>query len=164
MRPAPNISTTLLPPVLRCGEKECLFLSAALDAHKDSAPALAIKLLMHTGARKSEILGARWEHVDCARRVLTISLSKSGKARHIPLSDSALEILRQLPQTSEGWLFPSPLGNGHLRDIHHFWRQIRRDIGLENVRIHDLRHSFASFLVGMGHMRCRKFWGIMTRG
>ena len=41
-----------LPPVLRCGEKECLFLSAALDAHKDSAPALAIKLLMHTGAQK----------------------------------------------------------------------------------------------------------------
>ena len=120
----------------------------ALDKKQEPA-AQAVKLLLHTGARKSEILGARWEHVDLERRVLTVPLSKSGKARHIPLSDAALAVLHCLPRQGV-WLFPSPQGQGHVSDVYHFWKELRQKLGLHDVRIHDLRHSFASFLVGAG--------------
>ena len=120
-----------------------------LDKKQGQAAAQAVKLLLHTGARKSEILGARWEHVDLERRVLTVPLSKSGKTRHIPLSDAALTVLHSLPRQN-AWLFPSPQGRGHLSDVYYFWKDIRQKLGLQNVRLHDLRHFFASFLVGAG--------------
>lgn len=119
-----------------------------LDKKQEPA-AQAVKLLLHTGARKSEILGARWEHVNVERRMLTVPLSKSGKARHIPLSDAALSVLNTMPRQSE-WLFPSSQRQGHVSDVYHFWKELRQKLGLQDVRIHDLRHSFASFLVGAG--------------
>lgn len=120
-----------------------------LDKRGEQPAALAVKLLLHTGARKNEILGARWEDVDMERRILTVPLSKSGKTRHIPLSDEALKVLRRLSRAS-AWLFPSPRGEGHFSDLYYFWKEVRQSLGLEDVRIHDLRHSFASFLVGAG--------------
>ena len=70
--------------------------------------AAAIRLLLLTGARKSEILKARWENVRLDLRLLTVPLSKSGKPRHLPLSDAAVAVIRALPRGPGcPWLFPA---------------------------------------------------------
>ncbi len=130
-------------------KEEARRLLEALDADKDQQAAQAVKLLLFTGARKSEILAARWENVDMERRILTVPLSKSGKARHIPLSDAALQILKGIPRKSE-WLFPSTKKASHFSTIYDAWDRVRVRAGLKDVRLHDLRHSFASFLVNSG--------------
>ena len=114
--------------------------------------AAAIRLLLLTGARKSEILKARWENVRLDQRLLTVPLSKSGKPRHILLSDEAVAVIRSLPRAPGcPWLFPGHAPGKPLSDIFLFWRTLRRGLGLADMRIHDLRHSFASFLVNAGH-------------
>lgn len=122
-----------------------------LDRYPSRHSALAIKLLLFTGARRREILSARWEYVDWERRLITVPVAKSGKARHIPLSDEALAVLRGLPRPGASpWLFPNPRTGAPLRSVFHTWSVIRSRLGLDDVRLHDLRHSFASFLVNSG--------------
>ena len=114
--------------------------------------AAAIRLLLLTGARKSEILKARWENVRLDLRLLTVPLSKSGKPRHLPLSDAAVAVIRALPRGPGcPWLFPGHAPGKPLSDVYLFWDGLRRGLGLADVRIHDLRHTFASFLVNAGH-------------
>ncbi|MBD5627669.1 MAG: site-specific integrase [Desulfovibrio sp.] len=113
--------------------------------------ARALRLLLLTGARKSEILKARWENVDLDRRILVVPLSKSGKTRHITLSEAAVSIIRSLPKGESPWLFPGQAKDKPLSDLYVFWDRLRRELGLTGVRIHDLRHTFASFLVNTGH-------------
>ena len=130
-------------------EDEARRLLEILKEEKDQQAAHVVRLLLFTGARKSEILAARWENVDVERRILTVPLSKSGKARHIPLSEAALQVLANLPRCSE-WLFPSPRTEGHITSVFTVWDRVRTKAGLKDVRLHDLRHSFASFLVNDG--------------
>ena len=118
----------------------------------DRPEAFAIRLLLLTGARKSEILKARWEYVRRDLRLLIVPLSKSGKPRHIPLSDAALEVLCAMSRSpGNSWLFPGHAPGKPLSDLYLFWNKLRRELGLADVRIHDLRHTFASFLVNAGH-------------
>ena len=118
----------------------------------DRPEAFAIRLLLLTGARKSEVLKARWEHVRLDLRLLVVPLSKSGKPRHIPLSDEAIAVIRSIPrQQGLPWLFPGHAPGKPLSDLYLFWNRLRRELGLADVRIHDLRHTFASFLVNAGH-------------
>lgn len=131
--------------------EEARQLVAALDSLPNRMSALAIKLLLYTGARKSEILSARWEYVDLERRILTVPLSKSGKVRHIPLSDEATSILQRLSHKRQSpWLFSRPNSKEPLKSLFHTWNTVRTRLGLKDVRLHDLRHSFASFLVNSG--------------
>lgn len=112
-----------------------------------------IKLLLYTGARKREILDARWEDIDWQRRVLTVSAerSKSKKPHYIPLSDAALSLLHTLPRQDDmPWLFFNPKTGKPPVSVFYAWNTIRRRVGLPDVRLHDLRHSFASFLVNSG--------------
>lgn len=114
--------------------------------------ASARRLLLLTGARKSEILRARWENVRTDLRLLIVPLSKSGRPRHIPLSAAAIAVLRALPRVpGSPWLFPGKAPGKPLSDLYSFWNSIRKELGLDGVRIHDLRHSYASFLVNSGH-------------
>ncbi|WP_278593726.1 tyrosine-type recombinase/integrase [Bilophila wadsworthia] len=114
--------------------------------------AAALRLLLLTGARKSEILKASWENVRPDQRLLTVPLSKSNKPRHIPLSDEAVAIIRSIRREPGcPWLFPGHAPGKPLSDIYLFWNELRRKLGLADVRIHDLRHTFASFLVNAGH-------------
>lgn len=118
----------------------------------DRLEAFALRLLLLTGARKSEILRLRWEHIRLDLRLMTIPLSKSGKPRHIPLSEDAMRVIRSLPRRQKSpWLFPGHAPGKPLSDIYLFWNALRKKLGLEDVRIHDLRHTFASFLVNTGH-------------
>lgn len=113
--------------------------------------AYAIRLLILTGARKNEILKARWENIDLEHGILIVPLSKSGKSREIVLSSEAIHLIKELKASSSGpWLFPGR-GGKCLSDIYTFWKELRNRLNLIGMRIHDLRHSFASFLVNAGH-------------
>jgi integrase len=126
---------------------------------KSQSPMLRfiIPFLLFTGARKREALDARWEHVNFDLRMWTIPLSKSGKPRHIPLSDQTIDVLRKARAFAEvviaspcPWVFPNPMTGKPYTSIFHPWDLCRRSVGLPDVRIHDLRHSFASALVNRG--------------
>lgn len=132
-------------------QEEALRLMDALE-RSDRPEARVLRLLLLTGARKSEILRLRWEHIRLDLRLLTVPLSKSGKPRHIPLSDEAISVIRAIPHIpGNPWLFPGHAPGKPLSDVYLFWNRIRRELGLKDVRIHDLRHTFASFLVSTGH-------------
>ncbi|MBY0532969.1 MAG: tyrosine-type recombinase/integrase [Xanthobacteraceae bacterium] len=108
----------------------------------DKLAAAAIRLLVLTGARKGEILGARWHDLDVSRAVLMVD-GKTGR-RPVLLSAPALEILTSLKRTSN-FIFPSQGEDDAPRfDLNRPWRAVRRHAGLEGVRLHDLRHSYAS--------------------
>lgn len=124
--------------------------------------AKALQLLLLTGARKSEILKARWEHIHLEKHLLTVPLSKSNRPRHIVLSDEAVAIIRLLPRRPDcPWLFPGRTAGRPLSDIYLFWNHLRRQLNLADVRIHDLRHTFASILVSS--MRYSGYWATVIR-
>jgi integrase len=110
----------------------------------------AIRLLLLTGCRKNEILGLRWEWVDFERGALRLRDSKTG-AKLVPLGAPALEILGSLPR-HDGcpWVLPAARGAGHLVGLPRVWRKIAKAAGLADVRLHDLRHGFASVAVAAG--------------
>jgi integrase len=111
-----------------------------------------VALLLMLGCRKSELLHAKWEHVDLERRTWRIPLSKSGKARHVPLSSAAVAFMNELPRWKGcPYLVPNPHTLLPLTSINASWHTACRRAGLKDVRIHDLRHTFASNLVNAGH-------------
>jgi integrase len=107
--------------------------------------ALAIvRLLSFTGARKSEITGLSWSEVDFDRNCLRLADSKTG-AKVIPLGPPALEVLSLIDRVEGSALvFPAESGTGAFQGTEKIWRKVRKAAGLADVRIHDLRHSFAS--------------------
>ena len=110
-----------------------------------------VPMLILTGCRKREVLDARWQDFDIERRIWRIPVAKSGKARHIPLSDGALMILRGLPhRPSCPYPFANPKTGKPFVSIFAGWDHARKQAGLPEVRIHDLRHSFASLLINSG--------------
>jgi integrase len=113
--------------------------------------ATILRVLMFTGARKSEILGLRWNEVDFERRQIRLPRhrSKTGE-RSIALNEPALSELARAPQSSI-FVFPNLKGgDGHTVGLHKTWRTVRAEAKLDDVRIHDLRHSFASFAADDG--------------
>lgn len=110
-----------------------------------------IPLLLLTGARKRELLDAKWEDFDTARRNWRIPMSKSGKARHVPLSGAVLEILSSLPRWPKcPYVVPNPETLEPFVNVHYSWNTARVKAQLPEVRMHDLRHSMASNLVNSG--------------
>ncbi len=110
-----------------------------------------VGLLLLTGARKNELLKAQWQHVDVDRKVWFIPTTKTGKPRHVPLSQVALDIIDQLPRFDKcPWLLPNPKTKLPFTDIKHPWDTARTTAGLEGLHIHDLRHSAASFMINAG--------------
>jgi len=118
--------------------------------------------LLLTGARRGEILGLEWEHVDFDAACLRLPDSKEGGAKVIPLGAHALDVLARLPHRSR-WVLPTTAGDRPV-SLSKPWDRIRKRAGLDDVRLHDLRHSFASvgvaggdslFIVGsiLGHKR-----------
>lgn len=123
----------------------------ALDVEPNRAVASLCLLLLLTGARRSEIANARWEHIDLQRGVLTVPVAKSGRARHVVLSRQAIDCIRALPRSPGcAWLLPAPRTGRPLTGVFPVWRRIRSRADLHDLRLHDLRHSYASFLVNAG--------------
>ncbi len=112
--------------------------------------AAAIRLLALIGARKSEVLSLRWDWVDFEGARLNLPDSKTGK-KAIPLNAAALAVLADLPRIAGNpHVFPGSTAGGHIADLKWPWMLVRERAGLGDVRLHDLRHSFASLGVGSG--------------
>ena len=110
-----------------------------------------IPMLLLTGARKREVLDAKWDDFDLVRQQWRIPVTKSGKPRHVPLSKGALQLLSSVPRNDKcPWVFANPKTQQPYRSIFNSWDTARKQAELSDVRIHDLRHSFASFLVNAG--------------
>ena len=110
----------------------------------------AIRLLALTGCRRSEVLGLRREDVALEAAELRLPDSKTG-ARAVPLPPQAVELLASLLDAHDGpWVIPGRKPGTPLRNIDEAWRMIRERAGLEDVRLHDLRHSWASRALALG--------------
>ena len=110
----------------------------------------AIRLLLFTGARLSEILTLRWDFVDLDRSLINLPDSKTGK-KQIYLNSLASDVLSGLPHVDGNpFVIVGNNGGSHLVNLTKPWHRIRKLAGLEDVRIHDLRHSFASVAVSGG--------------
>ena len=104
----------------------------------------AIRLLLFTGCRKSEILTLKWEHVDLARQCLRLPDSKTG-AKVVPLGGPALVVLSEMTRTDGNpYVLCGNAPGRHFVGLPKIWERIRKRAGLGDVRLHDLRHSFAS--------------------
>jgi integrase len=134
-------------------DDELIALFKALAVEPSRTAACAIALLAATGARRGEILGARWERVDIDRRILTVpaASSKSGRTRHIPLSDAAIRILQGLPPGASPWVFPGNDPAKPISDLKKVWGRVKERAGIDaGFVLHQLRHTYASRLVGQG--------------
>lgn len=110
----------------------------------------AIRLLILTGCRRSEILGLKWEYVDFDNYCLRLPDSKTG-AKVVPLSSPAIEVLNKVPRlASNPYVCPGIKPGRQLVGLPRAWRRIRLRAGLEDLRLHDLRHSFASIGAAAG--------------
>ena len=108
----------------------------------------AFRLLLLTGCRMSEIRDLRWDYVkdDC----IELPDAKTG-GRVVPLGPEARTVLSAISRDEDNpWVIAGRLPGSHLTDLQRPWRRIRKQAGLEGVRIHDLRHSFASRALALG--------------
>jgi integrase len=144
-------------------------LAQVLRSHPERTSANAILLLLLTGARKSEVLGARWEQFDLENAVWTkpSAHTKQKKDHRVPLSAPALALLIEINQevncsanktmnrgviersTCPEYVFPGKNGRP-LTEIKRMWSSICQRAGLSDIRIHDLRHTYASILASSG--------------
>ncbi len=110
----------------------------------------AIRLLLLTGCRKNEILTLRWDDVDRTAGELRLGDAKSGP-RMAPLTPPLLKVLDDIPRTADNpWVIAGRKPGTRLRELAHHWRRIAARAGLDGVRIHDLRHSYASRALALG--------------
>ena len=118
-----------------------------------------VQLLILTGCRRGEALNAQIQHFDLGRGDWVVPLPKAGKARHIPLNDLAIQTIRaaivmkqsynQVAKESH-FLFPNPATGEPFQQIFYSWDKARKAAHIDTVRMHDLRHSFASAMVNSG--------------
>jgi len=120
---------------------------------------LFVKLLLLTGARKSELRLAKWKDIDDDKMQLFVAISKSGRSRKIMLSNQVVKVLDKvrlrtdalgLPTTRDDWLFPNPRTRKPYTSFHLAFFAARKHAGLNTVRVHDLRHTYASLLINNG--------------
>jgi integrase len=138
---------------------ELVRLVKALAAHLDQQSADVIRMLLFSGARKGEIFAMRYADLDLASGIWTKSASTTKqKADHVvPLSAPALQLLleirdRQIKhrRTLGEFVFPGNGETGHIVDVQNFWKGLCRQAGIAGLRLHDLRHSYASHLASSG--------------
>jgi len=135
-------------------EDEMQRLLRVLDAYPNQVTSNIIRLLLLTGARKHEVLQATWDQFDLDKGVWTkrAHTTKQKKMEHAPLSPPALIILKDIEEkkTDSPFLFPGNAKGKPLQDFKKSWTTIRKRADLKDFTIHDLRHTFASYLVSSG--------------
>ena len=152
--PARSVKRNPRPKLTRfLSREEICRLHRVLDRYGRARPsrvqqADVIRLLLLTGCRRGEILALRWQDVD--GDTLTLVDAKTG-ARRVFLNTPARAILERQPRSASEYVFPSPLDPGRpLSSNLRLWYSVRREAGIEDVRLHDLRHTFASHAVLQG--------------
>ena len=118
-----------------------------------------VQLLLLTGARKGEARLARWQDIDLHKRVWRVPRSKNGRSRRIILSAAAVDVLNQtrtrseqllLPTTQDRYVFTNPRTRTAYHSLYAAWFVARDLAELEDLRIHDLRHTYAITLINSG--------------
>lgn len=131
------------------------------SAQQDQHPFMhhILKLLILTGARSGEARLARWCDINLQTRIWTVPVSKNGRARRIVLSGSAVELLQEIRERNavfhisarhSDYIFQNPRFHRPYNCFFSSWERIRQRVDLPNVRIHDLRHTYASMLINKG--------------
>ncbi|PKQ10700.1 MAG: integrase [Alphaproteobacteria bacterium HGW-Alphaproteobacteria-1] len=135
--------------------QEIARLASALDDASDQRAAGIIRLCMLTGARLGEVRQSRFEQFNLELGVWSkpAATTKQRKVHRVPVSADVAAIVRQrqlLVPSGVPWLFPGDVPGQPVKEIRRFWINVQRDANLPDVRIHDLRHTFASLLVSGG--------------
>jgi len=127
-------------------------LMVELKKCKREAVADIIEFLILTGARKSEVVNLPWQELDLDKGFWTMPPERNkGKVRKvIPLSRGALKILENRRHNGSKYVFPNPKTGRPIKYFHHVWNRIRTNAGVPDLRIHDLRHNYASLLINSG--------------
>jgi integrase len=127
-------------------------LTKALTEHPKQRTADIFRMLLWTGARRGEVLGAAWDQFDLEAGIWTkpATNTKQRRVHRIPLSKPARQLLARLRANSgdSSWVFPGD--DGHRRNVRNAWASICKRAHITDLRIHDLRHSYASTLVSAG--------------
>jgi integrase len=136
-------------------KEEIASLAAALDAADDRRAADIIRMCMLTGARLGEVRQSRFEQFNLEHMSWSKppAMTKQRRAHRVPISDETATIVRQrqlLVPRGTPWLFPGDAPGQPVQEVRRFWARIQKEAGLQDVRIHDLRHTFASLLVSGG--------------
>ena len=122
-------------------------LNDVLDRYEPATPHMvaAIRLLLLTGARSNEIKTLKWSYIDLDNGRINLPDTKTGK-RSIPISEPVRRVLQVIPRVpGSPWVIAGRQPDAHVQDLQKFWQRVREEAGLQEVRIHDLRHTFASF-------------------
>ena len=114
----------------------------------DPTIAAALKVMLLTGARCSEILTLKWEYFNESKEKALLPNSKTG-AKVLPIPPTAWEVISALPRVNE-YCFPGRWGRGHIINVKDTWKRICKAGGISGWRIHDLRHAFASYAANSG--------------
>ncbi len=126
----------------------------ALDQHSNQSAANAIRLMLLTGARRGEALTARWEDFNLELGIWTKPShhTKQKRTEHVPLSAPAVQLLVSMKEANNGspYLFPGDVAGKPLQEIKGVWATLCKRAKIRDVRIHDLRHTYASHLVSSG--------------
>lgn len=135
--------------------QEIARVSDILDSHPNRRGVNIVRMLMLTGARRGEVLNARWEQFDLEGAVWTkpAAATKQRRMHRVPISKATVDLLKAIRSTVPAdcpWVFPGDVRGKPVQEIKRFWNDVRSEAGLEDVRIHDLRHTFASLLVSGG--------------
>ena len=125
-------------------------LSKAESGGANASAVNIIRLLAMTGARRNEIAGLQWVEVDLERSCLRLKDSKTG-AKVIPLGAPAFQLLNALsPMEGSPYVFPATSGTSHFQGVKRIWQAVRIEADFPDLRLHDLRHSFASIGLAAG--------------
>jgi integrase len=137
--------------ILKSDELEDLISSIETEAEPWAS---VFSMLLFTGARRGSVVGMRWEDIDLGAAIWTIParVAKNKTATPIPLTEPALRLLRQQLERSAGesWVFPSPIGAGHLVGLPKAWARVLLRAGIKNLRIHDIRRSVGTAMARTG--------------
>ena len=126
-------------------------LARAIDAEPNLCVRAAMWLYLLTGVRKTELVTAKWAHVDWERGLLVLPDTKAGEEQYAVLNAPALAILQSVPKVEGNpYIFVGFRTGSHLTNIDQFWRHIRHEAGIEDVRLHDLRRTTGSWLSQAG--------------
>jgi integrase len=124
---------------------------ATVEREKKIGPhaAAGLRLALFTGARSGEITALQWKHVYWDRKIARLPDSKTNEPRTIHLSDAAIEVLRTLPRVGK-YVIAGAKKDEPFKNLTRSWILTRAFAGLDDVRLHDLRHSYASLAAGRG--------------
>lgn len=125
---------------------------AVLDEYDNEISRDAILMLIYTGARKRNVLEMKWADIDMEAKIWKIPQTKTAKNVTIALVEPAMEVLQKRWEQAENeWVFYSPTSkSGHVEDIKRAWASILEKAQITNLRIHDLRHTLATYLIANG--------------